>query len=1071
MPKVQLPQNIAKLKEQLETGNNLIDYFLVCGIPPSTCRQDFLYTDNYDQYEEIFKENAKPIIISRFPEFDNAIDGIDEEIINYCFPDGFNPIISGTSKKPEDKLFTIILDNNLFCAEHPQKYLTCLLFYESLTQYENLKEEFEKYNNPEYEKQKRFREIFGLTHKKTHTSTYVLPSSIEQNKLEIPNSSQRDTEKSTYILPSSIDKFQNQNDTNLKKTVSSVSNSTINKNPIKRASFLSDQVNIYIPKVVCLVSIYPYIKLHQEILHKIVSYKSHPTGIPLEKLITNLIIEVPVAPRGLYSIHYNLLGKQYVFQNSENNKIQITTANLKGFNSIMSFQTILEALKHILLTNKILIFSTDVNLITDTILGFLVLLFPFKYPFQVTSHLPKDSFNLLEAFTPYIFGIKEKYEKTFFEENEIEIDNASIFIIDLERKESHLMSAEEFPKFPAKISSNLEKNIKNLDNKFKNYKEEDLMAYNEQYQNHFFTFFCELLKGYEENLNMNYFKSSEEDRVTSIKTLFQCEKFIRSHGNASEQKFYSSFVEDSQLFADFISKRMIPKNNQEILDVLMVNETNIKIKNKQKYFGSKEAVSFIDSKDYAPVNKYVVPVPRTISKEENEEINSKKRELLDYGQIITTTKNNLSSISYILFPQLNFSIYLNNENANEYFPPQDYSEEIEAINTELLSKTSIGKNIDLGLQMKNNIYLAWLEVWAYSFWYQEKDERKYYFNVMLDVLNLLVHHEMKILNLLFDVLNQENEQTMIKKLYQKILELKINPSMFIYNIISNRLEKEQIQELFNEIKTDTKKDLYFEDSKALNPNKNPRTFESKYDKNSLISNKLYFESIYYCIDCNADIHLYSVCRKFERIKNDVLWVPCPNNHYNLPKIKVKFGTELFPLSILDNQLMSTSTTDEIVLHSPYDLKVNIKDAVTGQYGTKMDVNEFKFKFSPLFWNFIWYCQIHKLKYDIILPYEKKLIQAKNKKAIVNPNIDSIKLLVDNTFFNANCAKLNKNSSYDSKKSNVPNMFKNLGIVSGSSFNIQKAIKIKGKKYVSIFIDHSLLPSTAVYMSGSGNNQK
>ena len=125
MPKIQLPPNIKKLKEQLELGHNLVDHFLVCGIPPSTCLQDFLYNDKNDKYEEIFKENIKPSIISRFPEFDNSIDSIDDEIINYCFPDGFMPIISA-KKGVGGKIFSVILDNNLFSAEHPQKYIFIL---------------------------------------------------------------------------------------------------------------------------------------------------------------------------------------------------------------------------------------------------------------------------------------------------------------------------------------------------------------------------------------------------------------------------------------------------------------------------------------------------------------------------------------------------------------------------------------------------------------------------------------------------------------------------------------------------------------------------------------------------------------------------------------------------------------------------------------------------------------------------------------------------------------------------------------------------------------------------------
>ena len=37
------PENIQKLKTQLESGNNLIDYFLVCGVNPSICLDETLF--------------------------------------------------------------------------------------------------------------------------------------------------------------------------------------------------------------------------------------------------------------------------------------------------------------------------------------------------------------------------------------------------------------------------------------------------------------------------------------------------------------------------------------------------------------------------------------------------------------------------------------------------------------------------------------------------------------------------------------------------------------------------------------------------------------------------------------------------------------------------------------------------------------------------------------------------------------------------------------------------------------------------------------------------------------------
>ena len=1054
MPKIQLPPNIKKLKEQLELGHNLVDHFLVCGIPPSTCLQDFLYNDKNDKYEEIFKENIKPSIISRFPEFDNSIDSIDDEIINYCFPDGFMPIISA-KKGVGGKIFSVILDNNLFSAEHPQKYLSCLLFYEKLSLYKDLKSKIDKTKDildiEEVEEIEQEKSIDKLEDKGKEKEE---KKEGEEEKESNFNPLKNKIFSSTIIGKNNFGaKMYEQKSTTMIKP---------NKNFLKRSSFISETGNVFIPKCICLVSIHPYINLFHKILSDIYQYIREPKKIPIEKIISNLIIEVPIPPRGLYSINYSFITEN-ILEGCENNKIQvITEISLKKFNSSLSFKIKMEVIKHILLGSKLLFFSTDLNKLCETILSFLILLFPFKYPFQVTSYLHKDSYNILESISPFIIGIKENYTEDFFDENELTPEGMNIYIVDLDQKNSSLKSDEKFPNFPSKILSTLEKDIKNLEGKYKKDNDSSITKeFNKSYQNLFFEFFCEILRGYEKFLNMEYFKSSDQDRVTSIETLFKCPDFIKSH-NTSDIEFYKKFIDESQLFADFIYKRMIPRNNQEIIDVLLVNETNIKLKNKQKYFGSKDNTEFLDSKEYKPSNKYVVPAPRKLTNEEESVIKSKKELLGSYGQIIIEEGNELL-FEYLLFPKMDFEIYCNNGNVNDYYPPPDYSEEIEAINSDLISKSSIGQSINLGIEMKNNLFLAWLEIWAYTFWYLDKEERIFRFDQMLEILDKVAHHEMNIFNLMFEVLNQENEQKMIVKLYQKILQLKINPSTFIYNIISNRLDKEQIKELFDEMKSGKNRSLYFgnhETSKF-----NSRTLLNIYDKSSLINKKLSFDTTFYCIDCGEEINLFKLCKNFEGIKNDILWAPCKNGHYNLPKIKVNFGLELFPMKSNDNNNITTSIKNEIVLHSPYNLKINIKNAVTSHYGNKIKVNNFKSNFSPLFWNFIWYCSIINLDYDIILPYLKKIEQERAKRTIINPNIDKIKLICDNNLFKKNEEKLKKidmeNASHDSSNSLIIiNQFKNLKNIRVISIEIQKAIKVK-KKFYSKFIDYLVGKSLSV----------
>ena len=1033
MPKINLPKNIKKLKEQLETGHNLVDYFLVAGINPINCENTLIYDIKNKKYMEKFKERIKPSIISRFPSFDNAIDTIDEEIVNFCFPEGFEPIFRNV-KSIEKKYFSVILDNNLFSAEHPQKYLSCLLFYERVSDYKKMKYiiEGKSYEND--------------------------PDCIDEKEEEVDeNMTKIGTVEYNTFNPQLLK--TNSNDVNTTEIFKSV------LVPLRKHSVSSTEVtsikNVFIPKCICLVSIYPFIKLYQKFLELIYDYITKDREMPIEKIITNLIIEVPVPPKGLYSIIYTLIDKKFTLSNNENNKIQLAETQMKKFNNMIPFKDKMEALKHILLGSKLLIFSRDLNKICECELALLHLLFPFKYPFQVTSFLHKDNYNILESISPFIIGINETYKQDFFDNHEITVDGMNIFIIDLDRRKTELISEEEFPNFPSKLINNLEKEIKMLEQKFKSHAHNNninndpnysvVKDYNSQYQNLFLLFFSELLKGYEECLNMDYFKQTDSDKVTSIDTLFKCEKFVKSH--SSDIDFYSKFVDDSQLFADFIYKRMIPRNTQEIIDVLLINETIIKIKNKGKLLG-KGHTDFLDSEEYKAKNNYVVPKPKEFVDEEINLLKKRKQELKSQGQIlINNSENNKLMLKYILFPELNFDIFCNENNVDDYFPPPDYSDEMEALNIELISHSSIGQSINNALEMKNYLYLTWLEIWAFTFWYIDKDERPYRFNQMLDIIDKVIHHEMNIFNLMFDVLNQQNEHEMILNLYQKLLQKKLNPSTFIYNIISNILDKDQIKELLEISKQQGAERDFKLNVETINLNE--RTLLNNYDK-SLISSKLKFENKFTCIQCQKPINLYVLCQKFDNIKNDILWVPCTCGEYNLPKINVIFGLELFPSKKTLKKNVSTSMTNEIVLHSPYNLKININNAIVTHYGGKLNIHNFKTKFSALFWNFIWYCYLNHLDYTIILPYLKNLEQSK-EKSFTNPNNEILQITFNNELYKKNIVKMyeptGKKADKETMKKMLKKIYKNLVEKNIISIEIQKMTKDKNKKLVSQFIDY------------------
>ena len=1019
-----LPINIQKLKVQLDLGNNLMDYFIVIGIPPSEIinRTSLFNLNNFQNYKTILKnfcQSYKPKIISKFPKFDKNINTIDESIINYIFPNGIKPKYSEHREKIlQEEIKYFIIDNGLYSREYPQKYLTCLIFYEDMYQYYSLYEDIQKTKN-------------------------FLEMNENNNSEDIINNSNNSDEFSTFTSYGHL------------KTISSdASILNENKNILSTKSTITSNQNkhthklkhFYIPKCICIVSIHPYINLFKEILVSIYKYSKHPQQIPLEKIITNLIIEIPIPPRGLYSIEFNIINKRKILKREENNRLLLCELDLRTFHKCIKFNIIKSILLHLLFDSKIILFSKNLNYLYKSILPFLYLIFPFKYPFQVNSYLMKNEYNILESISPYFIGINEKYNSQFFEEKEISVtEDMNVLLVDLDNNESKLITNEEFPDFPKKIINDLEKELKNLDEN--NHMKETVEEFNKNYQEIYFDFFCLLIKNYENYLNINYYKKTEDD-VTSIETLFNCNKFVNSH-SSDDISFYNKLVNGSQMFSNFIIQRMLPQNNNELIEILLVNDNIIKIKNKNKMF--KEETSFLNSSQYKHINKYDAPQTKILTEKEKNFIKENIEQLNKKGQIVkfksTIQKENILLFKYNLFPELDFDIYFNNESVNnEYFLPPNYSEEIERINIDIITESSLGKNINRSLEMKNQLFLCWLEVWAFTFWYMTEEERYYRFNQMIDILDKVIQHDRDILNMLFDTLNTCKQNDMILKLYKKLFHLNIYPNSFIWNIVEDLIKNEKTNKLKDKNKTNNNKEDYKFNLKNYNIKK--RTFLSLEDELAL-DTKIKFYSEYLCIECGEEkINLLNVCRTFENVNNDIFWVYCNKcEKYILPQIKVRFGTEF-----LRDKSFKTSSFDQFAIHSPYYLKIYIKDAVMNNYETKLNVLDFKIKSKSNFWTFIWYCQIHNLPYDIILPYSED-IEKLNKIKYENSSTDIFEIIYEDKLYKDNLKKISKYSNiiYEKYKNSQKDTI-NLDKYKIEKINDFEFIKIKKQKKILKNID-------------------
>ena len=94
---------------------------------------------------------------------------------------------------------------------------------------------------------------------------------------------------------------------------------------------------------------------------------------------------------------------------------------------------------------------------------------------------------------------------------------------------------------------------------------------------------------------------------------------------------------------------------------------------------------------------------------------------------------------------------------NDYFfsPNYDYYfttlvNEIDRINTDILSKSYLNTIEGEEGEMLNYIFLAYVEMWGYCYYYHTYSEKDYRFNQLIEILDKVYHHEIEIFNLLFE---------------------------------------------------------------------------------------------------------------------------------------------------------------------------------------------------------------------------------------------------------------------------------------------------------------------------------
>ena len=1009
-------EDFKKLKEELDKGNNFIDYFLVMGLEPDIYKNSWLFEQDFDEIQQNHQNDIKPKILSAFPHYEKVTTSFSESILNHCFPNGYHLIKNAEPIKPN--VFSFILDNNFFNINYPQKYLSCLICYENIIEYKFLAENY-KAEGP--------------------IDNDSINLQVKDPNIYIPK----------CILVISLYPFFGE----MEKIVTEIYKYSLNQVNFMEKSEQTPNPNIK-KKVTKKSS-------EKDVIKETLVTKETNINEPIEKMIENLLIELPVPPRGGYTVNYFLNGEERIIKQNEMNKVPLVGVNLKRICIDYEAKDIITIYNYLFLEYRILFFSKNIEYLNSYIYGFLSLLYPFQYQYQIVTILPKENFETLESITPFIAGINLSYDETFFEENDFCISDC-ILIVDIDNKKYSLYNNSEENKiaeFPKNYKKNLEKKLHDLINKSlkeeknvqKNFKkqrtkhspsifipnngpnlshtsslsrasterdpsissaprqsvqlsntfvkevksfdldgdnedpnsENDELSdvlnnlnidynFNQEVNELFFNFNSVLLSDYHHYLNRDFYASNN---APSLEALFKVNDFLKKIP-ANDKEFYNKFITETQIFGDFLYLRMIPKNTKEKMRILLFDEKITE--------NSKNVVGvFTKTKEYEFDNIHNIQKPRNLTEKEIEFYKNKKNQkaLIKYGVIVKPDPNDENKLvfSYPIFPKLTNLLFLP-DNISVYFPPENWTESINLINEDLISKSHLG-DVSIRLDdMKKYIYLCWMQMWALTFWYSEEKEQSYWFQELLRIIEVSSCYEMEIFNLLFEALNKYGKEEMVLKLYDILLKKHLNPSFQVHSIAMKIIEKNKDSNK-NINMNDNLRKLLSNGEKSPKLKKNNfsrRTFRSRYYPNIYTEN-IKFYAFDTCIFCQKVIDLELISLNLKEMTRDLSWTSCPQcKELLLPKLTVQMGEEINKSGDMKE---NTCNFDTVVLFSPYILKNNYSTVFGKNIGVKLDVHDIMMKYNSIFWNSLWYFKLNGLEYDFMQPYFYRLEETGYKDLI------------------------------------------------------------------------------------------
>jgi len=173
-------------------------------------------------------------------------------------------------------------------------------------------------------------------------------------------------------------------------------------------SVVSEGTRLYIPKVLCILSVYPYVNAFREYLSQLyrLATSTDCMQAPIERYVMNLCMEIPAPPPGAFEVHVSILDSVIRFW-APPAKLPIAYVALPYhvLFDCLDIENILHLWYCLTMERKVLLVSSQHSILTVCSEILCSLLYPMKWSHLYVPMLPKFLCPMLDAPVPYLCGV------------------------------------------------------------------------------------------------------------------------------------------------------------------------------------------------------------------------------------------------------------------------------------------------------------------------------------------------------------------------------------------------------------------------------------------------------------------------------------------------------------------------------------------------------------------------------------------------------------------------------------------------------------------------------------------